>query len=423
MSGCRFGYVIAGVAISAATFAEMSSAQRKPIPIPVGSPTTSQVVWPPLPEPSRIRYAGVLRSDADLGKRRSGLGFLARLVAGAPPPVQLINRPHDVWVDSKNRLYVTDAGQRRVLRFDPVTKTAVAIGDKGVGRIGKPMGLSGDANGTVYVSDQAGKRVVAFDAAGNFVRAFGGPQTLINPTDVAVDSLGNLVYVADSYLHQVVVFDARDGRLVRRLGRTVAEASAKRAQNGATSGAHGPAAQSDTMADSHKGDSASAAMLGHPPGYSPEPRDVVQNRSAQPAEFRYPSFVAVGRDGRVYVSDALNFRIQVFERDGRFVRAFGQLGDGPGQFARPKGVAVDSEGHVYVADAAFGNVQVFDEEGRLLLVFGGIGRGDGDLWLPEGLHIDAADRVYVSDRFNNRVQIYEYVRQTERASTPEVRRP
>lgn len=374
-------------------FAQTGNRRQAARVIPIGAPSTNEVVWPPLPEPTRIRYAGVLRSEADLGKRRSPLGIFARLVAGTPPPIEFITRPHDVWVDGRNRVYVTDAGRRRVLRFDPGTKSAAAIGEAGLGRIAKPMGLSGTADGRVFVADQAAKRVVEFDAQGKFRRAFGGEHELINPVDVAVDTLGNLLYVADSYLHQIVVFDIHDGRIVRRLGRTAADVAAKRNSIPTSTGAHDHG----------------AATLGHPAGYSPEPRDVIPNRGSEPGEFRYPSFVAVGRDGRLYVSDALNFRIQVFDRDGRFVRAFGTLGDGPGQFARPKGVAVDSEGHVYVVDAAFGNVQVFDAKGRLLLVFGSMGHGDGELWLPEGLHIDALDRVYVGDRFNNRVQIYQYV--------------
>ncbi|MEW5917960.1 MAG: hypothetical protein AB1762_16270, partial [Gemmatimonadota bacterium] len=231
--------------------------------LPVGAPATQVVVWPPQPEPTRIRYAGVLRSEADLGKRRSALGFFARLVAGTPPPVEVIARPHDVWVDGHNRVYVTDAARRRLLRFDPATKSATAIGEAGLGRIAKPMGLTGTADGSVFVADQASKHVAQFDAEGKFRRAFGGPNELLNPVDVAIDTLGSLLYVADSYLHQIVVFDTRDGRLVRRIGRTAADATTKRAaDNGASKEAHGDGG---------------AAALGHPAGYSPEPRDVVPN--------------------------------------------------------------------------------------------------------------------------------------------------
>jgi DNA-binding beta-propeller fold protein YncE len=105
----------------------------------------------------------------------------------------------------------------------------------------------------------------------------------------------------------------------------------------------------------------------------------------------------------------MNFRIQVFDRNGKFLRQIGRHGDGPGAFARPKGIALDSDGHLYVADAAFNNVQVFDAQGRVLMAFGGFGRSSGALSLPLGVFIDRYDRIYVADRYNNRVQIYEYL--------------
>jgi sugar lactone lactonase YvrE len=75
----------------------------------------------------------------------------------------------------------------------------------------------------------------------------------------------------------------------------------------------------------------------------------------------------------------------------------------------PKGVAVDSRGHIYVVDALFDAVQIFDRRGQLLLAFGGRGTGPGEFWLPNGLFIDSQDRIYVADSYNQRIQIFEYV--------------
>ncbi|MEN8195710.1 MAG: 6-bladed beta-propeller, partial [Pseudomonadota bacterium] len=90
------------------------------------------------------------------------------------------------------------------------------------------------------------------------------------------------------------------------------------------------------------------------------------------------------------------------------ISAFGRHGDGSGDLAQPKGVGIDSEGHVYVADALFNRVQIFDKTGALLLAFGGDGAAPGEFWLPTGLYI-AKDRIYVADSYNQRVQIFQFL--------------
>ena len=54
-----------------------------------------------------------------------------------------------------------------------------------------------------------------------------------------------------------------------------------------------------------------------------------------------------------YVSDAMNFRIQVLNSAGEVISSFGETGDATGYLARPKGVATDSYGNIYVVDALF----------------------------------------------------------------------
>jgi len=112
------------------------------------------------------------------------------------------------------------------------------------------------------------------------------------------------------------------------------------------------------------------------------------------------------------VTDTLNFRVQVFDEEGRFISTFGKLGDGAGDFDKPKGVATDSAGHVYVVEGMNDVVQIFDPSGRLLLAFGESGTGDGEFWLPTGITI-ADDLVYVSDSANRRVQVFEYLRSAQ----------
>ena len=68
---------------------------------------------------------------------------------------------------------------------------------------------------------------------------------------------------------------------------------------------------------------------------------------------------ALGTDGRVYVCDAGNHRVQRYLSDGSFDVAWGSFGSDPGQFNIPTDVAVDDAGHIYVLDKDNQRVQRF----------------------------------------------------------------
>jgi outer membrane protein assembly factor BamB len=74
--------------------------------------------------------------------------------------------------------------------------------------------------------------------------------------------------------------------------------------------------------------------------------------------------IAVGLDGKVYVSDSDNHRIQVFQADGTFVRQFGSFGETVGQFTVPFDLNADAKGNVYVLDDGAQNLQKFDPTGK-----------------------------------------------------------
>ena len=365
-----------------------------PAPVTGQRAVEDTILWPLPPDAPRIRYAAVLRNERDLGKTRGFLGRMSNALIGTSDGVVGVIRPHDVFVDADGSMYVTNGLSSAIWVFDPNAKEARLLQPDGAGTLVKPMGLAGDASGSLLVADPGARRVVELDGAGAFVRAYGGETVLLNPVDVALSPRGDRVYVADSYLHQVVIFD-RDGALVSRVGRDEGDIRAKTARrlNAVVAGQEAAAREGDPTYNHGQGES----------------NDLVENRSMEYGQFRYPAFVATAPDGTVYVSDGMNFRVQALAADGTFLRSIGRLGDTPGSMARPKGIAVDSEGHLYVVDAAFNNVQIFDDEGRLLLAFGAFGAGPGQLWMPTGLSIDQRDRIFVADRYNNRLQIFEYL--------------
>ena len=61
--------------------------------------------------------------------------------------------------------------------------------------------------------------------------------------------------------------------------------------------------------------------------------------------------VSIDDHGAFYVCDYGNRRVQVYGRDGKFVRTLGRVGQGPGEYAFPSSVHVDADGNVYIANS------------------------------------------------------------------------
>jgi DNA-binding beta-propeller fold protein YncE len=264
----------------------------------------------------------------------------------------MLVKPYGIAVSARGRVYVTDTAARRVFVFDPDAKTVSFVGDSGPGKLMKPTGIAIDGSGTVFVADATLNRVFGYAPDGSYMVAIGHDDELQGPAGLAIDQARKLLYVADSSKHQIFCYSTVDGSIVRTLGK----------------------------------------------------------RGSGPGDFNFPTNLFVDAQGRLYVADTLNFRIQILDPDGQVLRTFGVQGDVPGTFNRPKGVAVDSEGHIYVADTSFNNFQIFDPDGTLLLFVGRGGYEPGELQLPAGLFIDGQDRIYVADQGNSRVQVFQYLR-------------
>jgi len=311
-------------------------------------------VWPLPPEEPRIRY---LRSyhGADDFKTRKPSRWKSLLLGDDPSdqkrPDALV-KPYGIAVSRIGRVYVTDTVSRRVFVFDPEGKTVTFLGETGTARLSKPVGVAVDRNDHVFVADATANRVFGYDVDGRLLIAIGREGEFDNPSGLAVDRKRDLLYVADAKKHQVLCYSTKDGAAVRTIG----------------------------------------------------------HRGGAPGEFNFPTNLFVDAHSRLYVTDTMNFRIQIFDPDGVFVSQFGTQGDTPGSLNRPKGVGVDSEGHIYVVDSSFNNFQTFDADGQLLLFVGAVGRGPGEFFLPAGLFVDDRDLIYVADQGNARVQVFEYLK-------------
>lgn len=327
----------------------------------------SKIVWPNPPAIARIKYLSMFWGEKYKPKKeQKKAGWMERLsgvtAGGASaqekPRFQLVT-PYGVAVDSKGRYYVADSKVRAVFIVNAENGEMDMIKHGVHARFTWPTGVAIDDTDRLFLADPGMKRVLVFNKEHKLEATI--TSGLISPGGMAIDEENRFLYVPDAELDQVLVFDVDTLRLLRRIG---------------------------TGGDK-------------------------EHRQTAPGDFARPSNVAVDKDGNVYVSDTWNDRVEVFDAEGTFIRAWGKPGDGPGYFARPKGIAVDSDGHVWVADTVQDRVQVFTPEGRLLIYMGGHGMLPGQFRTLVGLAIDKNNRVFTTEQFPGRVQVFRYVTDAE----------
>ena len=108
-----------------------------------------------------------------------------------------------------------------------------------------------------------------------------------------------------------------------------------------------------------------------------------------------PNDVIVAPNGDIYVSEGHSptggvARISKFSSDGTFIESFGGLGSGPGQFATPHAMALDAQGRLYVADRSNNRVEVLDLDGNYIDEFHHFGR-------PSDVFVNADGQLFTVD--------------------------
>lgn len=243
-------------------------------------------------------------------------------------------RPFDV-AHEKGKIYVADPDMASIVTVDLAGKKFTLIHETEGGPFRSPMSVFVAENGHKYIADSGRGQVLVLDETNMFLRAY-GKKGQFRPLAAVAD--GDRVYVCDVQENEIEILNRESGELIGKIG-------------------------------------------------GPGPDD---------AQFHWPTRLALDSEGSLYVTDFLNFRVQKFDRDGRFVRSIGELGNFPGATPRPKGIAADRDGHLYVLDGAFEIAQIFDSRtAENLLGFGKRPKPGGN-WLPAGIDIDYDNLEYFS---------------------------
>ena len=310
---------------------------------PRHDPPNGGRTWPPPPAPARIAYQQSAANPAELGMRQawwqSTLGFFT----GSRRTREPFMKPFGLHASSPDTLCMTDTGARTVYHFDRKRRRFKRWDHVGPTHFRTPVAVVQQGE-RLFVADTGLGKIIVFNLDGK--PEFEISEGLERPAGLAI--AGERLYVADAQRHQVVIFTLQGQYL-----------------------------------------------------------DALGTRGEGTGTLNFPTHVAVDQhSGVVYVTDAMNFRIQPFDPDGTPGPAIGAQGENSGHFSRPKGIALGPEGELFVADALFDNIQVFDAAGRFLMHWGSAGTKPGEFWMPGGICLNATGEIFVADAYNRRIQIF-----------------
>jgi DNA-binding beta-propeller fold protein YncE len=268
----------------------------------------------------------------------------------------------------------------------------------GVGQLNKPRAITIDKNDLLYVVDVT-PRIQVFDGDGNYVRGWQTPEYKNGkPSGLSFDHDGNLL-VADTHYFRILTYTP-EGKLLE--DRTL----------GGKCG-HGPGEfnfVTDCAQDSHGNYFvAEYGEYDRIQKFTPQHEYLLEwgSHGNEPGQFLRPQKMVIDDQDRVWVTDACNHRVQVFDARGsqaKLLFMWGEQGHAPGQLNYPYDILLDGEGHVYLCEFGNHRVQKFTLEGEFIGLWGRNGRRDGELSQPWGIARDSRGRMFVLDSYNHRIQ-------------------
>jgi hypothetical protein len=278
-----------------------------------------------------------------------------------------------------------------VLEFDASGNLLKSWGgpENGSEWLGREHGIFVDDNDFVWIGGRAGwPRVTApgvsddmimkFTMTGELVMQIGhsgqstgnlDTQNVHQATDVFVDTEAREVYVADGYGNKrIIVFDSETGEFKRMWGAF--------------------------------GNSPPATFEANVP--TPQPQTTPEG----PPEFGLPHAIKVSNDGVVYLADRINNRIQMFTREGEFLRQVRVTNEDDSVVSVPAGFAFSPDPEqqfLYVVDSGPMRVVFFDRNTMMQIgAVGTRGANPGEFDIVHHMAVDSSGNLYTAEIVNNR---------------------
>ncbi len=328
-------------------------AKRKAKPLPPVDIST--LVWPAPPQTTRIAFLAQFFGERDLiGEKMKKPGWLERAagvsIENAERP--RLKKPYGVAVDSKGLIYVADSGQHNVFVFDLEKRQLSFRGGKAPANLLVPIGVAIDDKDRLFVSDAEAHNITCFDANGNVVSIFGSDK-LDRPAGMAVDNDLRRLYVADVKGSRLAIFDLDSLKFSRYI----------KGQSPSKEEPHGYLGTPTNLAINPDGLVYVVDTILNQVEVFDTDGNFVRSFGEQGntlGKFARPKGIAIDSDGHIYVADDEFNNFQVFTPEGQPLMVVGSFGGQPGQFLLLTALAFDKQNRLIATDGGpLPRIQVF----------------------------------------------------------------